>query len=70
MAISGSNRTPYRLGIDIGSATIKSVIVSDDEITRLTAGEPARERWITRGSHMTLDEAVLYALSHLPLDSA
>ncbi|MHB0936458.1 MAG: acyl-CoA dehydratase activase [Armatimonadota bacterium] len=35
MAISGSNRTPYRLGIDIGSATIKSVIVSDDEIIRL-----------------------------------
>ena len=35
MAISGSNRTPYRLGIDIGSATIKSVIVNDDEIIRL-----------------------------------
>jgi len=35
MAISGSNRTPCRLGIDIGSATIKSVIVNDDEIIRL-----------------------------------
>jgi hypothetical protein len=40
----------------------------DDEIIRLTASDPARQRWVARGSHMTLDEAVLYALDQLPTD--
>jgi len=35
MAISGSNRALYRLGVDLGSATIKAVVVNDDEIVKL-----------------------------------
>jgi predicted CoA-substrate-specific enzyme activase len=35
MAVSGANKALYRLGIDVGSATIKAVLMNDDEIVRL-----------------------------------